>query len=87
MGQELSNRTDVRELVEKIVRALVDHPEMVWVDEIVGCHTTVLVVRSDDPEAARQMIGRDGMYAWAIRRILIAISGKHHRSYLLEEIG
>lgn len=79
--------TDVRALIENIVRALVDRPETVWVTETVGQHTTVFEVWSDDSRTLRQAIGRDGVYAEAIRTLIAAIGGKHRRRYILEAIS
>lgn len=78
--------TDVRALVEQIVRALVDRPERIRVREVVGAHATILEVVSDDPTQIPQAIGRGGAYAEAIRTLLTAIGGKHRRRYVLELI-
>lgn len=86
MAQDQSPDTDVRALIEEIVRALVDRPETVRVSETVGRHSTVFEVVSEDGGSIRQVIGRGGVYAKAIRTLLDAIGGKHRRRYILEVI-
>ncbi len=76
---------DVRELVEEIVKALVDHPDEVHCGEVEGTHSCVLelkVARSD----VGKVIGKKGVHADAIRRIVHAIGGKQKKRYVLEII-
>lgn len=74
---------DIKGLIEQIVRALVDHPEQVRVTEIEGTHSVVLElsVASDD---VGKVIGKKGIHADAIRRIVHAIGGKTKKRYVLE---
>ena len=76
---------EARELVEEIVRALVDQPEKVVCREVVGQHSCVLeleVARED----VGKVIGRKGIHADAIRRIVHALGGKKKMRYVLEII-
>lgn len=76
---------EVRELVEEIVKALVDYPEEVACTEIEGTYSCVLeltVARSD----VGKVIGKKGVHADAIRRLVHAIGGKKKRRYVLEII-
>lgn len=86
MTQDQPPDTDVRALVERIVRALVDRPDSVRVVATVAQHVTVLEVQADDPGVIGQAVGRRGIYAHAIRTLLAAIGGKHRRRYILEVI-
>jgi len=76
---------EARELVEEIVRALVDQPDKVVCREVVGQHSCVLeleVARED----VGKVIGRKGIHADAIRRIVHALGGKKKMRYVLEII-
>ena len=74
---------DARELVEEIVRALVDSPEKVVCREVAGRHSSVLELEVA-PEDVGKVIGRKGIHADAIRRIVHAVGGKKKMRYLLE---
>ena len=56
----------MRELVEDIAKALVDHPEGVQVKAVEGSQVTVLELRVH-PEDLGKVIGRQGRTAKAIR--------------------
>jgi predicted RNA-binding protein YlqC (UPF0109 family) len=76
---------EVRELVEEIVKAIVDKPEEVVVNEVENTHSYVLeltVARSD----VGKVIGKKGVHADAIRRIVHAIGGKQKKRFVLEII-
>jgi len=73
----------MKDLLIKIVQALVDNPEQVRVTEIEGSQTVVLevkVVKSD----MGKVIGKQGKTAHAIRVLLNAASGKTRKRYVLE---
>jgi predicted RNA-binding protein YlqC (UPF0109 family) len=75
----------MKELISNIVKALVDHPEMVVVSEVSGENTSVLklsVAKSD----IGIVIGKKGNTARAIRTLLHAAAGKTKKRYLLEII-
>jgi predicted RNA-binding protein YlqC (UPF0109 family) len=76
---------EVRELVEEIVKALVDLPDEVVCSEVEGTHSCVieLVVAPGD---VGKVIGRKGVHADAIRRLVHAIGGKKKKRYVLEII-
>lgn len=73
----------MRELVEAIVKALVDRPEAVEVTEIAGVHAHVLEVRVAKEDLGK-VIGRGGSHAAALRTLLAAAGGKENRRYILE---
>ena len=59
----------MKELVEEIAKALVDHPEGVQVNAVDGSQVTVLELRVH-PEDLGKVIGRQGRTAKAIRTLL-----------------
>lgn len=75
----------MKELIEYIAKALVDHPEEVKVAEIEGEKTSVieLSVAKDD---LGKVIGKQGRTARAIRTILTAASTKLKKRTVLEII-
>ena len=76
----------MKNLITKIVKALVDHPEEVSVNEIGGAHTTVLEVRVAKTDLGK-IIGKQGRTAHAIRTILNAVAGKTRDKHILEIVG
>lgn len=73
----------MRELIENIAKALVDHPEQVSVREIEGEQTTVLELRVAQPDIGK-VIGKNGRTARSIRTILGAVGMKLHKRFVLE---
>jgi predicted RNA-binding protein YlqC (UPF0109 family) len=73
----------MKDLLSDIVKALVDQPDQVSVNEVEGGHTVVLelsVAKSD----MGKVIGKRGRNALALRTILSAASGKVRKRYVLE---
>ncbi len=85
MTKEETPVLGVRALVEAIVRALVDTPEAVVVREVAGTHSAVIEVELDKSDIGK-VIGRKGIHADAIRRIVHAAGGKVKKRYVLEII-
>ena len=73
----------MKDLVDEIVRALVDQSEKVSVTEIGGDHTIVLEVRVAKGDLGK-VIGKQGRTAQAIRTILAAAAGKTRKRHILE---
>jgi predicted RNA-binding protein YlqC (UPF0109 family) len=73
----------VKELIEKIAKALVDNPDKVEVKEVEGEHISVLELRVAKEDVGK-VIGKGGAHAQAIRNILKAISRKKGKKYNLE---
>ncbi len=73
----------MKDLITEIVKALVDQPDEVSVNEIEGSHTIVLEVRVAKMDMGK-VIGKRGRTAQAIRTILSAASGKIRKSYMFE---
>jgi len=73
----------MKDLLIKIVKALVDNPEQVQIAEIEGSQTTVLELRVAKSDMGK-IIGKQGKTANAIRVLLNAASGKAGKRYMLE---
>ena len=73
----------MKDLVETIARALVDHPEEVQVKSGEGAQVTVLELRVH-PDDLGKVIGRQGRTAKAIRTLLGASGMKLHKRFTLE---
>jgi predicted RNA-binding protein YlqC (UPF0109 family) len=73
----------MKDLLEEIAKALVDHPDDVQVTEIEGEQTTVLELRVRNEDLGK-VIGRQGRTARAIRTLLAAAGMKVHKRFVLE---
>lgn len=73
----------MKELVELIAGALVDHPDKVNVKEFDGSQATVIELRVGDGDLGK-VIGKQGRTARAIRTILNASGTKLKKRFVLE---
>lgn len=73
----------MKDLISDIVRALVDQPDQVSVNEVEGGHTVVLELRVAQNDMGK-VIGKQGRNAQALRTILSAAAGKLRKKYVLE---
>jgi predicted RNA-binding protein YlqC (UPF0109 family) len=73
----------MKELVEAIAKALVDHPDDVVVKSVEGSQVTVLELRVH-PEDLGKVIGRQGRTAKAMRTLLGAGGMKMRKRFTLE---
>ena len=73
----------MKELVEQIARALVDHPEQVQVHAVDGEQVTVLELKVA-PDDLGKVIGRQGRTAKSIRTLLGAAGMKLRKRFTLE---
>ena len=73
----------MKELVESIARALVDHPDDVQVRLLESSQATVLELRVH-PQDLGKVIGRQGRTAKAIRTLLGASGMKLRKRFTLE---
>lgn len=76
-------RKEMKEAVEKIIKALVDNADAVEVREEAGDKSTVISVRVAEGDMGR-IIGREGRTIKAIRSILYGASQKHGKRFVLE---
>jgi len=77
------DHTSLRELVEFMAKSLVDSPEKVEVNEIVGEQTTVVELRVAKDDLGK-VIGKQGRTARSMRTILNAASTKLQKRSVLE---
>lgn len=75
----------MKDLIDYIARALVDHPEQVRVSEIAGNQTSVLELKVAKEDLGK-VIGKQGRTARALRTILSAASAKSKKRSVLEII-
>ena len=73
----------MKDLVERIARALVDKPEDVMVTAIEGNQATVLELKVAKEDLGK-VIGKQGRTAKSLRTIIGAASGKERRRVVLE---
>ena len=73
----------MKDLLIRIVQALVDDPEQVQVNEIESTQTVVLELRVAKNDMGK-VIGKKGKTAHAIRTVLNAASGKAGKRHMLE---
>jgi uncharacterized protein len=75
----------MKDLIDYIARALVDHPEQVLVSEVEGNQTSVLSLKVAKEDLGK-VIGKQGRTARAMRTILSAASAKIKKRSVLEII-
>jgi uncharacterized protein len=73
----------MKELVESIARALVDHPDEVQVRAVEGSQATIVELRVRREDLGK-VIGRQGRTAKAVRTLLGAAGMKVHKRFTLE---
>ena len=73
----------MRELVEYLTRALVEHPDEVQVDEVGSDDDIVLEIRVAEDDLGR-VIGRSGRVANAIRTVAKAAGARDGRRVMVE---
>jgi len=73
----------MKELLEHMVRELVDHPDEVEIEEMTGDKVTTLELRVAQDDLGK-VIGRRGRTAGAMRLILSAAATKQKKRAVLE---
>ena len=73
----------MKDLINYIAQALVDHPEQVSVNEVEGNQTSVLELKVAKDDIGT-VIGKQGRTARAMRTILSAASAKIKKRTVLE---
>jgi uncharacterized protein len=72
-----------KDLVDYLVRSLVDHPEQVEICEVEGDKSTILELRVTKEDIGK-VIGKHGRIARAIRTIINASATKSGKRVVLE---
>jgi len=73
----------MKEFIELIVKYLVDNPEKVDIQEVVGTRTTVYELRVDQSDLGK-VIGKQGQTAKSIRTLLAAAAARQGKRAVLE---
>ncbi len=73
----------MKELIEIMAKALVEHPDQVQVIEIAGEHASVIELKTAKEDIGK-VIGKRGRNAQAMRTILNAASAKLRKRVVLE---
>ena len=75
----------MKNLIKRIVQAVVDNPEQVAISEVEGKQITVLEIKVAKEDIGK-IIGKQGRTAQAIRTILNAASAKAKKRTIMEII-
>ena len=75
----------MRELIELIIKGIVDNPDKVEINEIIGEKSSIFEVKVD-PSDIGKVIGRQGRNIKSIRTILNAAAQKDDKRIVLEII-
>lgn len=73
----------MKELVEMIVKSLVDQPEQVNITETAGESIVILEI-AVSPDDVGKVIGKEGRIANAIRTVVKAAAAKHDKKVTVE---
>jgi hypothetical protein len=73
----------MKEMIERIARALVDQPEQVSVKEVGGPHTAILELTVAKVDIGK-IIGKQGRTVGALRTLVSAVSAKSKKRTVLE---
>jgi predicted RNA-binding protein YlqC (UPF0109 family) len=73
----------MKQLIEYIAKALVDHPDQVHVEEITGARSTIYEL-SVAPSDMGRVIGKRGRVANAMRSLLRVASARSGKRAILE---
>ncbi len=74
---------ETRLLIERITKALVDLPNAVVITMMTSAHSAIFTI-CVAPSDVGKLIGKRGVHADALRRIIYAVSGKHRLRYVVE---
>ena len=75
----------MKELIEYVVKALVDHPDDLRIAEIEGELTIVYELRCH-PEDVGKVIGKSGKTVGAIRTLLSTVAARQNKRAMLEVV-
>ena len=73
----------MRELIELIIKGIVDNPDKVEINEIIGERSSIFEVRVDSSDIGK-IIGRQGRNIKSIRTIVNAAAQKDNKRVIIE---
>jgi predicted RNA-binding protein YlqC (UPF0109 family) len=77
----------MKELVELLVKSLVDHPDEVVVQEVAGGRGSVSYEVRVSPQDTGKIIGKQGRIANAIRTVVKAAASKAYQKAFVEIVS
>jgi predicted RNA-binding protein YlqC (UPF0109 family) len=75
----------MRNILETIVKSLVDHPQQVKITEVDGEKTAMFELRCN-PKDVGKIIGKSGKTVGAMRTLLNSIASRQGRKAILEVV-
>ena len=75
----------MKELIEFVVKTLIDHPEELRIAEIEGERTIVYELRCH-PDDVGKVIGKSGKTVGAIRTLLSTVAARQNKRAMLEVV-
>jgi hypothetical protein len=75
----------MRELLEHILRVLVDHPDEIKLTELDGERTVIFELRCH-PEDVGKVIGKSGKTVSALRTLLSTVAAKNGKRAMIEVV-
>jgi len=73
----------LRELVELIIKGIVDNPDKVEINEIIGERSSIFEIRVDSNDIGK-VIGKQGRNIKSIRTIVNAAAQKNDKRVIIE---
>ncbi|MDD2239074.1 MAG: KH domain-containing protein [Kiritimatiellae bacterium] len=75
----------MKELIEFVVKTLIDHPDELRIAEIEGERTIVFELRCH-PDDVGKVIGKSGKTVGALRTLLSTVAARQNRRAMLEVV-
>lgn len=76
----------MKEILECIIKNLVDEKEAIEINEIAGTQSIVFEVKVSENDMGK-IIGKQGRIAKSIRTLMKAVANKEHKKVSVEFIG
>ena len=77
---------DLKELIELMIKGIVDKPDKVEISQIIGEKTSVFEIKAD-PDDIGKIIGKQGKNIKSIRTIVNAAAQKDKKRIIIEIIS